>query len=108
MKPLFERSTTLFEKIFLTLVILSLIAFLVGCNVDLDILVYAGFGAYVILGLFAFMQPKKMMEVLKKENEDFLVRNQKRIPLIKTGFKFGGFTLAILGIALGYIFTVYY
>lgn len=108
MKPIFERSRTLFEKIFLTLVVLSVIAFFFGSDVNLDIIVYTGFGAYVIIGLFAFVLPGKMMDVLKKENEDYLVRNQKKIPLIKAGFRFGGFALAALGGALGYIFTVFY
>ncbi|UWG96208.1 hypothetical protein LPY66_15055 [Dehalobacter sp. DCM] len=108
MKPIFERSRTLFEKIFFTLVVLTVIAFFFGSNLNLDILVYVGFGAYVIIGLFAFILPGKMMDVLKKENEDFLVRNQKKIPLIKAGFRCFGFALAVLGGVLGYIFTVHF
>lgn len=108
MKPIFDKSRTLFEKIFMILVVLSIIAFFFGSNVNLDILVYIGFGAYVIIGLFAFVLPGRMLDVLKKENEDYLVRNQKKIPLIKAGFRCGGFALAALGGVLGYVFTVFY
>lgn len=102
------RSWTTFEKIVIVLVIAYLIAAVVASNVNLDIFVYAGFGTYVILGLIAFVKPNILFEVLKKENEDYLVRNQRKIPLIKAGIRYGGFALAVLGGALNYIFIVYY
>jgi len=49
-----------------------------------------------------------LFEVLKKENEEYLVRNQRKIPLIKAGLRYGGFTLAVMGIALTYVFIVIY
>ncbi|NLI93176.1 MAG: hypothetical protein GX434_13630 [Peptococcaceae bacterium] len=108
MKFFLDKSRTTFEKIIAILVIVYIIAAVIGCNFDLNILVYAGFGTYVIIGLIALIKPGIMFEVLKKENEDFLVRNQKKIPLIKAGFRFGGFALSLLGCALTYVFIVYY
>jgi len=108
MKPIFPKSRTTFEKIITVLIIAYLIAALIACNVNLDILVYAGFGTYVIIGLIAFIRPNIMLDVLKKENEEYLARNQKLIPYIKSGFRFGGLAMAILGAALNYVFIVYY
>jgi hypothetical protein len=108
MRPIFDKSRTTFEKIFFSLIFCYLIAVVIACNFNLDIFVYAGFGTYVILGLLAFVRPSIMFEVLKKENEEYLVRNQKKIPLIKTGFRFGGLMLAMLGAGLNYVFIVYY
>jgi hypothetical protein len=80
----------------------------IGCNVNLDLIVYATFGCYVIIGLTSFIRPKILFEVLKKENEDFLVRNQRLIPYIKAGFRWGGLALAFVGVALNYVFIVYF
>ncbi|HHV65294.1 MAG TPA: hypothetical protein GXX46_09510 [Peptococcaceae bacterium] len=108
MKRIFDKSWTTFEKIFFSLIFCYLIAFIVACNLNLDILVYAGFGTYVILGLLAFFRPRIFFEVLKKENEDYLVRNQKKIPLIKAAIRYGGLILALMGAFLNYVFIVYY
>lgn len=108
MKHIFDKSRTTFEKIFFILVIGYLIAAPVASNVNLDIFVYAGFGTYVIIGLTAFLKPNILFDVLRKENEEYLVRNQKKIPLIKAGFRYGGFFLAVLGAGLNYVFIVYY
>lgn len=108
MKPVFDKSRTTFEKIFTTIIITFLLAALIACNVNLDILVYAGFGSYVLIGLLAFLKPKLLFDVLKKENEEYLVRNQKKIPLIKAGIRYGGFTMVVMGAALTYIFIVLY
>jgi len=89
-------------------VLLYGIVAIIGCNVDLDLIVYATFGSYVILGLVSFLRPKLLFEVLKKENEEFLVRNQKLIPYIKSGFRWGGLALALIGVALNYVFIVYF
>lgn len=107
MKSFFNKSTT-FEKIITILIFVYFIAVMIGSNMNLDVYVYAGFGTYVIIGLIAFLKPNIMFDVLKKENEEYLVRNQRKIPLIKAGFRYGGFTLAVLGVALNYIFIVYY
>ena len=87
---------------------LSILALFIASNVNLDILVYAGFGSYVVIGLVAFIRPRILFEVLKKEHEQYLVRNQRKIPLIKAGIRFGGFGLAALGVSLTYIFIVIY
>lgn len=108
MKPIFHKSRTTFEKIITVLILAYFIAVTVACNINLDIFVYAGFGTYVIIGLIAFVKPNIMFEVLKKENEEYLVRNQRKIPLIKAGFRYGGFALALMGAALNYVFIVYY
>lgn len=108
MKPVFDRTRTTFEKIFTILVLGYCIAVIIASNINLDIFVYAGFGTYVIIGLIGFLRPGIMFEVLKKEHEDYLVRNQKKIPYIKAGIRYGGFCLAVLGAALNYIFIVYY
>ena len=108
MKPVFDRSRTKFEKIVIILMVISVAALFVASNVNLDILVYAGFGTYVAIGLLAFLKPAMLFEVLIKEHEEYLVRNQRKIPLIKAGIRYGGFTLSILGVALTYIFIVIY
>jgi hypothetical protein len=108
MKPIFEKSKTTFEKIVTILMLAFLIAAVIACNINLDILVYAGFGTYIIIGLIAFMKPNIFFDVIRKEHEQYLVRNQKKIPLIKTGFRYGGFAMAAMGAALTYIFIVYY
>lgn len=108
MKPIFDKSRTTFEKIITILIFIYFIAIMVASNINLDVYVYAGFGTYVVIGLIAFIKPNIMMEVLKKENEDYLVRNQKKIPFIKAGFRYGGFALAITGAALNYVFIVFY
>lgn len=108
MKPVFDRSKTTFEKIVIISMFLSVAALVIASNINLDILVYAGFGTYVAIGLLAFIRPSILFEVLKKENEEYLVRNQRKIPLIKAGLRYGGFTLTVMGIALTYIFIVIY
>jgi membrane protease YdiL (CAAX protease family) len=108
MRPVFHKSRTTFEKIITILVLAYFLAVIIASNINLDIFVYAGFGTYVIIGLIAFFKPNIMFEVLKKENEEYLARNQKKIPLIKRGFRYGGFALAVMGMALTYVFIVYY
>lgn len=108
MRPIFSRSRTTFEKIFIILMVLFFIALLIASNVNLDIFVYAGFGTYVIIGLLAFIKPGILFEVLKKEHEDYLVRNQRKIPTIKAVIRLSGFTLTVLGVALTYVFIVIY
>lgn len=108
MKRVFDRSRTLFEKIFISSIFVYLIAVVIACNVNLDIFVYAGFGVYIILGLIIFIRPKYLFDAVKKENEDFLVRNQRKLPLLMTAFRLAGFTLVVMGAALGYVFIVYY
>jgi len=112
MKPIFNKyrqsRQTTFEKIVAILISAYVIAFVIACNVNLDILVYAAFGTYVIIGMISFIRPKILFDVLIKENEDYLVRNQKKIPLIKAGFRYGGFMMAVIGVALNYVFIVYY
>lgn len=108
MKPVFDRSRTKFEKIVIILMLISVVALFVASNVNLDILVYAGFGTYLVIGLLAFIRPGIVFEVLKKEHEEYLVRNQRKIPIIKAGIRYGGFTLSVLGVALTYIFIVIY
>lgn len=108
MKPIFSKSRTTFEKIIIILIILFFIAVLIASNVNLDIFVYAGFGTYVAIGLLAFIKPGILFEVLKKEHEEYLVRNQRKIPVIKAGIRLTGFTLTLLGAALTYIFIVIY
>lgn len=108
MKPVFSKSRTTFEKIVIILMFLSVAALFIASNVNLDILVYAGFGTYVAIGLVAFFKPRILFEVLKKENEEYLVRNQRKIPYIKAGIRFGGFALVTLGVTLTYIFIVIY
>lgn len=105
MKQIFGNKKTAFEKVFLFLIILFLIASVIASNVNLDILVYAGFGSYVVLGLLAFFRPNLVFEVLKRENEDYLVRNQRKIPLIKAGIRYGGFAIAVFGVVLNFIFV---
>ncbi|RNC29804.1 MAG: hypothetical protein AWM53_00022 [Candidatus Dichloromethanomonas elyunquensis] len=108
MKFFSDKSTTTFEKIIGVLVVAYIIAAIIACNVNLDIFVYAGFGTYVIIGLIAFIKPGILFEVLRKENEEYLARNPKKIPLIKAGFRYGGFALSLLGCALTYVFIIYY
>ena len=108
MKPVFDRSRTKFEKIVIILMLISVVALFVASNINLDILVYAGFGTYVVIGLLAFIKPSMLFEVMKKEHEEYLVRNQRKIPLIKAGIRYGGFTLTVLGVSLTYIFIVIY
>ena len=108
MKTIFHQSRTTFEKIFFSVIVLYLVITIIGCNVNLDMIVYASFGSYVILGLLSFLRPKMMMDVLKKEDEEFLVRNQKLIPSLKKGFRWGGLFLIVTGVLLNYIFIVYY
>lgn len=108
MKPVFSRSRTTFEKILTVLIFLYVIAVIVASNINLDIFVYAAFGTYVILGMLAFFKPNILFDVLRKENEEYLVRNQRKIPLVKAGFRYGGLALAVLGIVLNYVFIVIY
>lgn len=103
-----DKSRTTFEKIMLILVIAYLIAAVIACNFNLDILVYAGFGTYILIGLLALAKPGVLFDVLRKENEAYLVRNQKKIPLIKAGFRFGGLLLSVMGGVLTYVFIVCY
>ena len=106
MKRVFNKSRTMFEKIFIWMIILSVVALFIASNVNLDILVYAGFGTYVVLGLLAFFRPRLLFEIILREHEEYLVRNQRKIPLIKSAIRLGGFTLAVMGVALTYIFIV--
>lgn len=108
MRPVFDKSRTTFEKIFVMLIFAYFVAALVGSNVNLDIYVYAGFGSYVFIGLLAFFKPKLLFDVIRKENEEYLVRNQRKIPKIKAGIRYGGFALAMLGLSLNYIFIMFY
>lgn len=108
MKPVFSKTRTTFEKIITILIFLYVIAIIVASNYNLDIFVYAAFGTYIIIGLISFLKPDILFEVLKKENEEYLVRNQRKIPLIKAGFRYGGLALAVLGGALNYVFIVLY
>jgi len=84
------------------------IASVIASNINLNIFVYAGFGSYIILGLLAFLRPNLVFEVLRKENEEYLVRNQRKIPLIKAGIRYGGFAIAVSGVVLNYIFVYFY
>ncbi|NLM21493.1 MAG: hypothetical protein GX207_07075 [Peptococcaceae bacterium] len=108
MRAIFDKSRTLFEKILIIVVLIYGIVAVIGCNVNLDLIVYATFGSYVLIGLTSFIRPKILFEVLKRENEDFLVRNQRLIPYIKSGFRWGGLALALVGLALNYVFIVYF
>ena len=108
MKPVFDRSRTTFEKIVTILVIVYCLTAIFASGINPDVIVYGGFGTYVIIGLISFIRPKIMIDVLKKEDEDYLVRNQRKIPRLKNLFRLGGFTLAVIGAALNYIFVVYY
>jgi membrane protease YdiL (CAAX protease family) len=101
-RPIFKRGRTAFEKIVFCLAFLYVPAYILASNIDLDILVYASFGTYVIVGLIALFKPKLLMEVLKKENEDYLVRNQRKIPYLKIGFRLLGLALIIIGVSLNY------
>jgi hypothetical protein len=62
----------------------------------------------MVIGMVSFLRPKIMLDVLKKEDEEYLVRNQRIIPYLKSGFRWGGFALSLIGAALNYIFIVYY
>lgn len=106
MKPIFDKSRTLLEKIVTILIFTFFIMVILGSNINLDIIIYAGFGSYIIIGLLFFVLPSVPYAVLIREKEEYLVRNQRKIPLIKSGFRYGGFALACLGAALTYIFIV--
>lgn len=108
MKSLFGKKKTAFEKVFVILILGFIIASVVASNINLNILVYAGFGSYVVLGLVAFFRPNSVFEILKREDEDYLVRNQRKIPLIKAGIRYGGFVIAVFGVVLNYIFVSFY
>jgi len=103
-----NKSRTVFEKIIFILVVGCIAAFIAASRLNLDIFVYAACGTYIIIGLIAFFRPKLVFDVLKKENEDYLVRNQRKIPSIKRAFRYAGVALALTGAALNYILIVYY